>query len=684
MSPTPAKPAAKSAFAWVDRIKIGVKVFIGFGVVLALVVALAAFNLQQGRTVEGAFRSYEGIANGSLSLYGLDSRLMQLGWKTEAYVGTGNLGARKQVKALVEEIATAIAALKAGRASDAESVKSIEEIEGHFAAYTSQLEAMQKAMAEIATLNRTMTEDGTTIARALNKISNESNRVSNFSAASLATQLETQFLTLQVNAANYVERGVPPALAAVDKSNKELHETMPRLDAAVFDPAVKALLADTAKKIDDFKAGFDSASAFAQANRKGIAETLLPALDKMREASDRTKAATADEQQQAGGAVGTGIKAARDYSIGITGAIVVLACLIGLMIVLSVVRPIKGMTTAMTRLARGDREGDIPGRSRGDEIGEMAQAVIVFKSGLQRAEELAQEQEQNKARSEAEKQAAMKKLADDFEAKVKVIVETVAAAATELQSSAVSMSETAAETTRQSGAAATVSSQTTANVETVASAARELSASVAEVGRQVGQSSEMTTRAAGDAQKTNQTVENLAAAAARINDVIKLINDIANQTNLLALNATIEAARAGDAGKGFAVVASEVKNLATQTAKATEDIAGQISAIQTEVGNSVSAIKGIASVIGEIDEISRRIASAMEQQDTATHEIARNVQEAARGTQEVTSNIAIVNQAAVETGGAANQVLTAASELGRQSNILQDELSTFIATIRRA
>jgi len=174
------------------------------------------------------------------------------------------------------------------------------------------------------------------------------------------------------------------------------------------------------------------------------------------------------------------------------------------------------------------------------------------------------------------------------------------------------------------------------------------------------------------------------SAASKISDVVNLISDIAAQTNLLALNATIEAARAGDAGKGFAVVASEVKNLATQTGKATEEISSQIAAIQSEVDNSVTAIRNIAAAIHEINAVSNQIASAMEQQGSATIEIARNVQAAARGTEEVSGNIDNVTQAAAETGSAASQVLGAAAELGRQSDLLQSELGKFVATIRRA
>jgi methyl-accepting chemotaxis protein len=218
----------------------------------------------------------------------------------------------------------------------------------------------------------------------------------------------------------------------------------------------------------------------------------------------------------------------------------------------------------------------------------------------------------------------------------------------------------------------------------VATATEELSSSIAEITRQVTQSARIAGQAVEESSRTTSTVRGLAEGAAKIGDVVKLINDIAGQTNLLALNATIEAARAGEAGKGFAVVAAEVKNLATQTAKATEEIAAQVGMIQQATGNSVAAIEGIGGTIGQINEIATTIASAVEEQGAATQEISRNVQQASAGTQEVSSNIGGVSQAAAETGAAASQVLSAADELSRQAETLRKEVGTFLADVRAA
>ncbi|MBM3539531.1 MAG: HAMP domain-containing protein [Alphaproteobacteria bacterium] len=361
-----------------------------------------------------------------------------------------------------------------------------------------------------------------------------------------------------------------------------------------------------------------------------------------------------------------------------------LAGAIALLTARAIVNPIAGMTGAMQKLAGGDKTVEIPAKTRTDEIGTMAAAVQVFKDNMIEAERLRGEQEAMKKRAEAEQRAAMHKLADEFEASVKGVVQTVASSSTQLQSTAQSMSATAEETSRQATAVAAASEQASTNVQTVASAAEELSSSIAEISRQVSESTKIAGSAAEEASRTNVQIKGLAEAAQKIGDVVKLISDIAAQTNLLALNATIEAARAGEAGKGFAVVASEVKSLATQTAKATEEISAKVAEMQTATGQSVQAIDGITGTIGRINEIATTIAAAVEEQGAATQEIARNVQQASAGTTEVSSNIGGVTQAASETGAAATQVLSASGELSKQSETLGSQVDAFIARIRAA
>lgn len=347
-----------------------------------------------------------------------------------------------------------------------------------------------------------------------------------------------------------------------------------------------------------------------------------------------------------------------------------------------VLTPLLGMNEAMDKLATGDHRVVIPGQGRRDEIGMMASAMQVFKEAAIKIELLRAEQEAMKRQAEIDRKEALEDLAGSFEVSVRGIVQIVSSSATELQASAQSLSAVSEQTVRQSTAVAAASEQASANVQTVASAAEELTASINEISRQVAHSTQVSHGAVDQADRVDVMVQGLAAAASKIGDVVKLINDIATQTNLLALNATIEAARAGDAGKGFAVVANEVKHLANQTARATEEISGQIIAVQTATQESVSAIRAITTTIGEISQIGGAIAAAVEQQGVATREIARNVMEASAGTAEVSSNIVGVTECSAETGRASGQVLDAARELSVQAEHLREDVDRFIAYIR--
>ncbi|QQP94029.1 HAMP domain-containing protein (plasmid) [Skermanella sp. TT6] len=347
------------------------------------------------------------------------------------------------------------------------------------------------------------------------------------------------------------------------------------------------------------------------------------------------------------------------------------------------VRPLQSMTTAMRDLAGGNLAVVIAGTERRDELGAMAQAVQVFRDNAVERVRLEEAQAAERAAKEA-RAAAVERLIGGFEGGVGEILRTVASAATELDSTARSMAAIAEETSRQATASAAAAEQTSANVSTVAAASEEMTGSLQEISRQVVRSTGIAGQAVEQAGRTNDTVRGLAEAAGRIGQVVGLIQSIASQTNLLALNATIEAARAGEAGKGFAVVASEVKNLATQTARATEEIAAQIAAMQAVTDGAVADIQGIGGTIGEMNEITTTIAAAVEEQSAATAEISRNVAQAAAGTAEVSGNVVQVTQAAGQTGAAASQVLGASGELARQAEALRREVERFLAGIRAA
>lgn len=397
--------------------------------------------------------------------------------------------------------------------------------------------------------------------------------------------------------------------------------------------------------------------------------------------------------------------------IGVITAVLVLGVVIGFE--KTILSELLRITQNMNLLAAGRRDVEILGTQRKDEIGTMAKALDTFKNNAIEAERLKKEQaelerkaiaaqqksmEEKAAadrrameekvaadkRVESERKSTMVKLADDFESSVGGIVQGVASAATELQSNAESLTKIANNTNTQAASVASATEEASTSVQTVASAAEELTSSIGEISRQINESTNITRQAVEKSRETNETMNGLSVAAEKIGDVVKLIQSIAGQTNLLALNATIEAARAGDAGKGFAVVASEVKNLASQTEKATGEIAEQVNGIQTVSQSAVTAIQEISAIIERINNITSAVAAAVEEQSAATQEIARNTERASAGTREVSSSIARVSEGAQESGTASGELLSASSELSIQAEKLREKMYGFLASVRAA
>ncbi|PWC85037.1 methyl-accepting chemotaxis protein [Azospirillum sp. TSO5] len=373
----------------------------------------------------------------------------------------------------------------------------------------------------------------------------------------------------------------------------------------------------------------------------------------------------------------------RNWIAGAILVVIAVGTVAILLILTAVVRPVQTLTATMGRLANRELSAAVDGTERKDELGAMSRAVQVFKDGLIEADRLAAV-EAAEQQSKARRAQAIERLLTGFETSSGAALRTVATAASELDATAHAMSAMAQQTSTQATVVASAAEQTSANVQTVATATEEMASSIREIGSQIARSADIAGKAVGEATQTSDAVRSLADAAQKIGEVVGLITDIASQTNLLALNATIEAARAGEAGKGFAVVASEVKNLAGQTAKATEEIASQIGAIQQTTQGVVTAITGIGGTIGSINDITTAIAAAIEEQGAATNEISRNVQQAATGTQEVTGSIVQVTQAAGEAGNAAVQVLSAAGELSRQAEMMRRDVEAFLGDIKAA
>ena len=673
---------ASSALSFMTNRGVAAKIGLGFACVLAIFAAVSGTAYLSFQTANDGFAAYTHRVTVDSIVTNAEAAFLNFRRFIREYSFTGAEAnfeaANKEQTALLPLLQQALAEIKdPGRHRQIEDViRNFEPYRKDFDQVVAQIREQKKV--EEGTLDplgaRLQQQFDALVAAARSDNGN----------VELFGEARKHLMLVRLNVNKFLGRHEQAMADAADKSYSDLTATLQTLDAATKG-------AEFRKSFDDLRAGVTS---YRDSYRKAF--DLVRATDGLVNSAMRDKGnvlqASIDAIQTSG--VEDEKRISHDttatmawanslilyLSIGGLLAGAALAWLIGR----GISRPVVGMCAAMRALAGGDKTVDVPGVGRKDEIGQMADAVTVFKNSMIEADRLRDETEQHKAEAEAERKAGMLRLADTFEAGIKGVVNSVASQATEMQSSAQAMSQTAEQATSQATAVAAAVEQASANVQTVASSAEELSTSVREIGQQVEHSSRIASQAVVEADKTNATVEGLAKTAQRIGDVVQLIETIAGQTNLLALNATIEAARAGDAGKGFAVVASEVKSLASQTAKATEEIRAQISEIQGATGQTVEAIRSIGATIRQMSEIATTIASAVEEQGAATREIATNVHQAAQGTSDIATNIEGVSRTASDAGAAAAQVLSAAGELSRQSETLRHDVDDFLATVRAA
>jgi methyl-accepting chemotaxis protein len=673
-------------FGFFTNRRINTKIMIGFAIVLALMAALAVMSYRGFGKVSEGFDAF----NLRVKVVGI-AREVDRGFvdfrrfvREFALSGDEKLiaEARKRQEVLAASIKRGLDEIK-----NPERRAKMAEISGQFDQYGKNFDKLVALKQEQNRLTKDVldplglksrAEIEELQAMAVTKAGNSNTMI-------LAGEALKQLLLARLNVNKLLGRHEQSAADGAEKALAALKTAMTAFGAGIVNEEVRKAFADVNANVEKY------AQAYHKAASNAHEVEVLSNGEMSKEAQSIAEAAEAIKQS--GIAEEVKIEHETESLISSTEKLVLMLAFGGMVLGIALAwligraisKPVVGLCAGMRELADGNFQVVLPGLGRGDEVGDMAQAVETFKV---KAEQKARDEAEAKMKQDQiaaqQRKADMVKLADSFEAAVGEIVDTVSSASTELEASATTLTATAGRSQELAITVAAASEEASTNVQSVASATEELSSSVNEISRQVQESARMATEAVGQARTTNDRVSELSKAAARIGDVVELINTIAGQTNLLALNATIEAARAGEAGRGFAVVASEVKALAEQTAKATGEISQQISGIQAATNESVDAIREISGTIEKLSEISSTIAAAVEEQGAATQEISRNVQQAAHGTQRVSSNITDVQRGATETGTASSQVLSAAQMLSGDSNRLKVEVTKFLDTVRAA
>jgi len=664
------------------RLSLKAKIFGGFGLLTIAIISLAFISHQSVSDIDDYFDEYRLTARQSMSSYQMAQDFLQARSSALSYRSSRNASVADDVQAEIAEIIDR-GSLRMELFEGDEKSDSLREIEESIVIYGNLFEQYRNVMETVAGADKLAERHGTETRQLLNEIMVSAQRDADSAAVFWAGAVIQDVLLARFYLENYQAVGAPELIDRVQTEVDAVHGGFQRLGRELQDDQRRALLGEATAAFSVF-----ARESEIIAEQVPLRLSLAAEMDALGGQLDHNVARITDSlsnrQDTIGPEADASIANIAFWTIVIGGIFALIGTSIALFLGLTTSSALLGLTRSLRALAAGESGIEIFGRTRRDEIGEMAASVVqIQQNAIDRAEADRIADLQRQELAEAERASMMSELAGEFQDAVGSIVNNLSGSAKEMEQAAQTLTASSEETSIQATTVASASEEASSNVQTVAAAAEQLAASVQEIGQQVARSNTMSREATQKAEVTAREVADMAAKAEKVGDIVSLIQQIAEQTNLLALNATIEAARAGEAGKGFAVVAAEVKNLADQTAKATVEISEQIGSIQGATASSSQSVSAIAGTIRDLNDIATSIASAVEEQGVATQEIARNVQEASAGTQEVSSAISGVTEAATSSSAAASQVLVSATGLTRQSDELQTAVQGFVEAVLR-
>lgn len=668
-------------FSKFNDMKFGVKLLIGIGGILILLVINSAASFFGLLQAGDALTRYQQLTVQASQVTAARSDLLEAAAEVQQFLTDGSAESAEKAQAAISAVREDLEIAENGAATD-EARARLAGIQVKLAGYGTAFEAVVVSRERRDVASAEINALGSDLEKKLTGVMAEANEAYDAELAYKAGQVLRSLLIQRAELNRYLLDQNVETFGLVEAEQAPLEVSFGELVGNLQFGQDDELTAALKTSVAAYQQGLLSVRDLVVSLNGILDEELEPAAAGIFADAAGAFEIIRDEQTMIGTEARDRNKKTEILSIVATVICVVIGLAAAFFIARGISRPVKALTDVMARLAAGESSTEVPMTERGDEMGEMAKAVLVFREGMLKAEELQETARADQERRE-KRTRRIEELTKNFDSTATETLTSVSEAAENLRGSANSLTETADRSSNMAGMASSASNQATENVQTVASAAEELSASITEISQQVSRSTQVADQAVEDAEQSRVLVHRLADNSAKIGEVVKLITDIAEQTNLLALNATIEAARAGEAGKGFAVVASEVKNLATQTAQATEEISTQIQTIQDDTKHTVSSIQHIAERIEEINTISAGVATAVEEQSAATQEIARNVSDAAASTGSANENISGVSEATRETTAISGEVLSASEKVSAKSGDLSQVVQRFLAEMRQ-